>query len=535
VRSPDNTPFDVVVVGSGASALMAALVASAKGAEVVVLEKSGRFGGSTALSGGQLWIPNNRLQKEAGIRDSPEDAFRYVKQLSAGRVSSRLIHSFVENAPTALDFLTKNTPLVPELRDDLPDYHPEWSGASKGGRTIDPGLFDGTKLGPTLPRLRQNPQYHLPGGIHVTSAEFERLMRGEEIPELKGRPATTLSFGEALVGAMLKGLMDRGVSLLSFHRGVKLTKEHGTVNGVEVEFRGRKKVVGARRGVVLAAGGFEWNPRMKRKMLGAPSENSAGCPSNTGDGINMGVEVGGSTALMDEAWWFTLILKPGEERGWLTTSERTLPHSIMVNIQGRRFANEASNYNDLAREMLRMDGTTYDRPNIPAFLVFDSEHRRKYSLVDVPPGNRVPSWVASAASISALAKKLRVNGRNLEEAVRRFNLYASSGSDPDFGRGDSAYDRHWGDPKAKHPTLGPVSRPPFYAVRVLAGDIGTKGGLQIDPWGRVLDARDKPIPGLFSAGNNAASVMGPGYAASGATLGPCITFGYLAGATAASI
>jgi succinate dehydrogenase/fumarate reductase flavoprotein subunit len=525
---------DVVVVGSGASALTAALAASSKGADVVVLEKSDKYGGSSALSGGQLWIPNNRYQRQAGVRDSKASAFAYLKRLSLGRADEKLIQAFLENAPLALDFLVQSTPLRPRLRSGEPDYHPEWPGASRGGRTLDPGLFDGLLLGRDYRNLRHNPQYHIRGGIHTTSLEFERLMRGEDLSELKDRKPSTVALGEALVAALRRGLLDRKVPVLLFCRAVRLLRTETRITGVEVSVRGGQEEIHSKKAVILAAGGFEWNHSMKIRYLASPSENSAGCPTNTGDGIGMGVNVGAAVSLMEEAWWFTLILKPGEKRGWLSTSERTLPGSIMVNSAGRRFANEAMNYNDLGRVMLSVDPATYERTSIPAYLIFDATHRARYSMVDVRPGASAPKWVARGKTLAELAKKLGIDEVNLDQTVNRFNRYASEGRDPDFHRGESLYDRHWGDPSATNPTLGALAKPPFYGVRVLAGDIGTKGGLRTNAKAQVLNGDGRVIEGLYAAGNNMASVMGPGYAGSGATLGPCLAFGYIAGTSAVS-
>ncbi|MDE1853971.1 MAG: FAD-binding protein, partial [Thaumarchaeota archaeon] len=229
-----------------------------------------------------------------------------------------------------------------------------------------------------------------------------------------------------------------------------------------------------------------------------------------------------------EAWWFTLILKPGEKRGRLVTSERTLPGSIMVNSRGERFANEATNYVDLTRAMLAFDPTSYSLPNVPAHLIFDSTYLSKYPVAG-DGKEKALGWLERGDSLADLAAKLGVDGTRLAATVAEFNGNAESGADPQHHRGESAYDLHWGDPSAPNPTLGPLTKPPFYGVRMLAGDIGTKGGMATDPVGRVVDGEGKAIPGLYAAGNNAASIMGPGYAGSGATLGPCITFGYLAG------
>lgn len=523
-----RSTYDVLVVGSGAAGLTAALAASSAGAEVAVLEKGTRFGGSSSLSGGQLWVPNNRFARRAGFKDSKQMAMRYLTRLARGRTSQALVESFVNGSPRALDFVTESSPLEPALRDNEPDYHPEWEGGLRAGRTLDPGLFDGKSLGKEYRCILHNPQYHLPGGLHTTSLEFEMMMRGETVPGLKQRKPSTLALGEALVGALRKGTMDSGVPLFTSHRVLRLLTDGREVKGVEVRAPGGKKKVIARRGVVLAAGGFEWNTAMKKRYLSAPSENSAGATTNTGDGIAMGMTAGAATSMMDEAWWFTLILKPGEKRGWLVTSERTLPGSIMVNRDGRRFANEAMNYLDLTRTMLAYDPGRYEQSNVPAYLVFDSGYLTRYPVAG-EKRESAERWLIRGGTLEELASKLGIDTLVFQDTVAKFNRSAQSGEDPDFHRGESYYDRHWGDPTAPHPTLGPLAEPPFYGVRILAGDIGTKGGLVTDGDGRVLDGESKPLAGLYAVGNNAASVMGPGYAGSGATLGPAVTFGYLAG------
>ena len=520
--------YDVVVVGSGGAGLTAALAASSAGATVAVLERGSKFGGSTSLSGGQVWIPNNRYQKQAGVRDSPAMAQAYLSRLARGRADPSLIDAFVKSSPKALDFVAKETPLQFALRERLPDYHPEWDGGVKGGRTIDPGLFDGKSLGPEYRTVLHNPQYHLPGGLHTTSLEFEMIMRGEEVPGMKEREPSMLALGEALVGGLRKALIDAGVPLFLSHRATRLTMDGGRVGGVEVRTPKGKKLVRAKKGVVLAAGGFDWNLEMRKAYLAAPSENSSGCLTDTGDGINMGIGSGAATSLMDEAWWFTLILKPGEKRGWLSTSERTLPGSMMVNPKGKRFADEAMNYVDLTRAMLAFNPETYSLENVPAYLIFDSVYLSKYPVAK-DRGEAAQKWLVRGETLEELAEKLGIDAQNLADTVAEFNENAEEGTDPQFHRGESAYDKHWGDPSARHPTLGPLVKPPFFGTRVLAGDIGTKGGITTDAVGRALDGEGKAIPGLYAAGNNAASMMGPGYAGSGATIGVCVAFGYLSG------
>jgi 3-oxosteroid 1-dehydrogenase len=520
-----NIEFDVIVVGSGASGMMAAISAAYSGSSVVVLEKGERFGGSSSLSGGQIWIPNNHLQKEFGIKDTPELAYKYIRRISAERSDPVLIKKFVEKAPEAFEFLTKKTLIKPILRVDEPDYRPEIYGALRGGRTIDPGLFDGQLLGKDYRKILHNQQYHF-NGKHLTSVEFERLMRGEKVPEIRERKESTLSLGEALVASLRKALIDLNIPLYLSCRATRLLFDKKRVYGIEAQKEERRLNFLCRKGVILAAGGFEWNLRMKRKYLEFFSENSAGCKTNTGDGIRMGIALGAATSLMDQAWWFTLIKKPNEERGYLSTSERTLPGSIIVNKKGMRFANEAMNYNDFVREMIRLDMLTYKRENIPAFLIFDGLYASKYPFLG---SKKIPSWVKRDVTIEGLAAKLGISKDGLRKTTDTFNKDALKGKDTQFSRGKSFYDMHWGDRKAKNPTLFPIKKPPFFGVRVLAGDIGTKGGLLTNEFSQVLNSDFNVIQGLYAVGNNSSSVMGLGYAGSGATLGPCITFGYIAG------
>lgn len=523
--------FDVIVVGSGAAGMMSALAASSLTSRVAILEKNSKFGGSSALSGGQIWIPNNSLQKRHSISDSPDLAFRYIKTISMGRSDDKLIRTFVEKAPEAFDFLITNTKLSPILRVDEPDYRPEIQGALSGGRTIDPGLFDGTLLGKEYPNLLHNPQYHFMGNLHVTSIEYEKIMRGEEVLELETRKPTTLSLGEALIASMRKALMDRRIKLYLSCRAKKLLFDGRSVYGIEALFKG-KRVQFYARSVILAAGGFDWNLNMKKDFLEFYSENSAGCETNKGDGIIMGMSIGASVSLMDQAWWFTLIKKPNEKRGYLITSERTLPGSIIVNKYGKRFANEAMNYNDLVREMIKYDTKRCDRPNIPSYLIFDHKYASRYLFMGYKLTKNRPKFIVKAKSIRELASKLSLNASELERTVNEFNEDAIKGIDSKFGRGENIYDFHWGDRLANNTTLAPINRKPFYGVRILAGDIGTKGGLLINEYSQVINNERKIIKNLYAAGNNACSVMGLGYAGSGATLGPCITFGYIAGINA---
>jgi 3-oxosteroid 1-dehydrogenase len=307
----------------------------------------------------------------------------------------------------------------------------------------------------------------------------------------------------------------------------------GKVTGVRVERNGKPTVLRARRGVLIATGGFEHNEQMRRRYQRPPigTEWTTGAAGNTGDGILAGQELGAATGLMDDAWWAPSIPLPGGP--YFCLAERNLPGGIMVNGAGRRFVNESAPYVDAVHAMY--EANTADNPHIPAWLVFDQRYRDRYVFAGLPPRRPLPRrWYAAdavfrAPDLGALAAAIGVDPDALAETVARFNKFAASGRDEDFQRGESAYDRYYGDPRCRpNPNLAPLEKAPFYAVKIVPGDIGTKGGLRTDARARVLRPGGTPIPGLYAAGNASASVMGHSYAGAGATIGPAMTFGYIA-------
>jgi 3-oxosteroid 1-dehydrogenase len=319
---------------------------------------------------------------------------------------------------------------------------------------------------------------------------------------------------------------------------VQLVMDGRRVAGVRFETAGGPVEVGARRGVILATGGFEWDPELVRAFSRGPLVRSASVPTNTGDALRMVMRIGAGLGNMREAWWVPTIDVPVGDRmaAWQVNGERTRPHCIMVNRRGRRFANEAVNYNAMGAAFHVIDASSFEYVNHPAWMIFDRHYLTRYGLAGFKGEGLTPDWMIEAPTLAELAEAIDVPADTLTETVERWNEQAARGEDTDFGRGKSVHDRWWGDPKlgtGPEATLGPLDTPPFYAVTVYSGVLGTKGGPRTDVNGQVLDVDDQPIPGLYAAGNTMASVMGMTYGGAGGTLGPALVFGYLAGRHAA--
>ena len=531
--------FDVVVVGAGAIGLTAALAAAVGGARVAVLEKARYLGGTAAVSGGMLWVPCNRVMTDMGLPDSREDALRYLRAVTAGRTAEDVLAAIVDRGTEMLEFLQRRAGLRMVPMENFPDYHPEWDGAHPGGRSLDPELYDIRQLGELVESLR--PDLRLP----FTMREYEEWRIFTRFPTamLQERAEQGLvARGRALVAPLVKACADAGVTLVT-ECGVErlAVGDDGVVGVVAATSRSddgarASSRVGA-RAVVLTCGGFEWSAEMVDDFLSGPVQGSCSPPHNTGDGIRMAAKVGVKLGSMREAWWGPMVLVPGDETDGAQTAtllrfERTGPHTVIVNRNGRRFVNEAHNYNDMTRAFHLFDPGAYDFANLPAYLIFDQRHLEKYGFLAHRAGQPTPSWLTSAPTIAELAAKLEIDAVGLEATLERFNAGAREGVDPDFDRGASDYDRYWGDQHAAHPALGPVETAPFYATEVVSGVIGTKGGIVTDGDGRALDPFGEPVRGLYAAGNTTAHPMGPGYPGAGATLGPGSTMAYAAGRAA---
>lgn len=541
-----TSEFDVVVVGSGAAGMVAALTAARHGHTCVIVEKAATFGGSTARSGGGVWAPNNEVLRAAHVQDTPAQAATYLKHITGGIVDDERRQAFLDNAPAVISFVLANTPLRFGWVPGYPDYYPEAPGGLASGRSIEALPLDARVLG--AERAHLNPPYlKAPNGMAITQADYRwmnlmarhprGLLRTARVATRRAislvRNRELLTMGQALAAGLRVGLADAGVPLWLNTSLVSLHSEDGRVSGVDVLKAGTSTLIRARRGVVLAAGGFEHNERMRKEYQRPPigTEWTVGDPANTGDGIEAGMRLGAAVELMDDAWWGPSIELP---RGpYFCLAERTLPGCILVNQAGNRFVNEAAPYVDAVHAMY--DNHSEADPHIPAWLIADQRYRNRYVFAGLGPRQPFPGrWyqhgtVHRAGTLAELAQAINIPPEAIVSTVDRFNTFARSGIDKDFHRGESAYDRYYGDPRNRpNPCLGPLDRPPFYAIKIVPGDLGTKGGLRTDARARVLREDGSVIAGLYAAGNAAAPVMGRTYAGPGATLGPAMVFGYLA-------
>jgi len=548
---------DLLVVGSGAGGMTAALCAHGRGGTVLLIEKSDRYGGNSAMSSGCMWIPNNHLMAQAGVSDTPEEALAYLKAITRGVVPEERLRVYVAEAPAMLRYMTENSRLELQVLPDYADYYPEAAGGKPGARSVEPKRFDARLLGDEFEQMREPAVQVLmmkriamtvlearilvcrsPGWKNLTA----RLMGGYWLDiggRLKSRRDRRLALGNALIGMLRLSLMDRGVPLWMNTAARELLVEDGRVMGVVAEREGRAIRIRAKKGVVLAAGGFESNGLMRKQYLANPTraEWTCGSPESTGDAIRMGTKVGAELDLMNEAWWGPTTVVPGEDRARMLVIEKALPGCIFVNKHGERFVNEAGPYIDVVTAMYKRH--TPQTPCVPAYLVFDATYRSKYPCGPFLQASQQPDWrlpkafkrsyLRKSDTLEGLAARLGVDADGLKAAVERFNQYARTGKDLDFHRGESLFDRYYGDANVRpNPCLAPLDKPPYYGMEAFAGDLGTKGGLKTDARARVLTEAGEPIPGLYAVGNCSASVMGHSCAGAGATIGPAMTFGYLA-------
>lgn len=537
---------DVVVLGSGAAGLAAALAAAAGGADVGLYEKAELLGGTTAISGGIVWVPGNHLMDGAdGIdtaeRDAdPAEALRYLRALAGDALDVAVADALVLAGPEMLRFVESASPCRFRLLAGYPDYHPDMPTARPGGgRSLEPDLFDLSVLGEWARQLRFWDGSSRPVLLSETS------FGGATAPPpaaviAERRERGVCGMGEALVGSLLAGCLDAGVAVRTGARATRLLTSGGRVAGVRLDTAAGEVTVGARRGVILATGGFEWNEALVRAFLRGPMDAPAGVPTNTGDGLEMATDAGAALGNMAHAWWAPMARIPGEEawgapRHRLVLAERTRPGSIMVNGAGERFCNEAANYNALGGAFHQLDPATLRHANAAAWLVCDDRYRRRYPLPGCRRGAEPPPWIHRGDTLADLAAVIGVPVAALGETVAVFNRHAAAGADPAFGRGASVYDRFNGDrtlPGAAA-TLGVLDEPPFYAVAICIGALGTSGGPRTDERGRVSARSGGVVEGLWAAGNVMAAPTASVYAGAGGTLGPAMTFGYLAGRDAA--
>jgi len=533
--------YDVVVLGTGAAGLTAAVSAAGRGASVGLFEKSGEVGGTSAWSGGMVWIPGNPHMADLGIADSREEALTYLRSLSHGLIDDDLAATLVDTGPEMIEWLEANTPARFQIIKDFPDYHPEHPGAKPGGgRSLECPLFPFAELGEWATRVTVGPQ--LSGNIIMSETSLGRgAPQGVPPAELARRKVRDeRGAGQGLAGTLLKGCLDAGVVPRTGARATSLVVADGRVTGVRFDSADGPFEVRARGGVVIATGGFEWDAELVRNFVRGPLVRPASVPTNTGDGLRMAMRVGAALGTMREAWWVPVIDVPVPGKGtaaWQVNGERTRPHCIMVNRHGERFTNEAANYNALGAAFHALDVTAFEYPNHPAWMVFDHHYLTRYGLAGYKGDGDTPGWITEAAMLGELETTLGLPDGSLVSTVDRWNVHAAQGHDPDFGRGRSRHDRWWGDATlgdGPECTIGPLDTAPYYAVRVHSGALGTKGGPRTTTDGQVLDVDGEPIARLYAAGNAMASVMGMTYGGAGGTLGPAMVFGYLSGRHAAS-
>ncbi len=515
----------VVVVGSGAAGLTAAVAAAQAGAEVTVVERASVLGGTTALSGGLAWMPANRMMAAEGVDDSPAEARRYLQALRLGDVDDELVGYFADQAPVVADWLESATGLswqtVP-----YPDYYPELPGGKPGHRPLEP---QPREVPPDLDqRIRTAPNVTAP----IT---YRELATGnidwDEVADRSRRGVITM--GRSMIASLTEATEAAGAVILTGIAVDGLAQSGGTANGVRI---GTDVLTGR---VILASGGFERDPSLVQAFLRGPMTGPVGAPGMDGTALRLALAAGAEVGNMAEAWWCPAMTVPGETIDGetfhrLVLTERARPGSLMVDSRGRRFTNEARNYNDVGRAMQDFDPTRFQYPAATAWLVFDASYRRRYHLGPLRRDDPDPRWLRRADSLVELAAVIDADGDALTASVTRFNQLATSGNDPDFGRGSSIYDRFVGDPSAPHPTLGPVDEPPFYAVRLHPGCLGTKGGPRTNIHGQVRHQDGGLIEGLFAVGNAAASPLGAAYPGAGGTIGPMLVAAHSAGSAAAS-
>jgi len=554
----EEIAVDVLVVGTGASGMSAAVTAAHHGLDVLVVEKEARFGGTTARSGGWLWIPGTRLATEQGIHEPPGAAKAYLKHEATTHFDEKRVEAFLENGPKAIDFFTRNTCVQFDMPAVFPDYHAEASGGQQGGRSMVTRPFDGRELGgrikqlaPPLPELTvfgmmlgSGPEIRhfmrafksLTSFIYVT----KRLSRHFIDVIVHGR-GMLLTNGNALAGRLAKAAMDRNIPVWLSSPVKRLVTEHDGVVGAIVEHDGKTVLVRARHGVVLACGGFPHDiERRKQLFPHAPTGKEHYSPSpeaNTGDGLRLAEAVGGRVdpTIPHAAAWVPASVttrRDGSKGVMPHFIDRAKPGVIAVTPKGKRFTNEGSSYHDFVQSMVQ---ACKDEGEIFAWLLCDHKALRNYGLGCVAPsplpiGRHLQSgYLKRGATVAELAKQIGIAPEALEATIRDFNATARSGQDPAFGKGTKAYNRYQGDTLVQpNPCVAPLEHGPYYAIKLVIGDIGTFAGLVTDENTQVLDAGGKPIKGLYAVGNDAASVMGGNYPGAGITLGPALTFGYVA-------
>jgi succinate dehydrogenase/fumarate reductase flavoprotein subunit len=540
--------YDVIVAGTGAGGMSAALTAAIEGLSVLLVEKHDQVGGSTAISGGAVWIPMNAQTEAAGHPDDEDKVWRYMQATVANAAPVEMQKAFLRNGPLALEFLSKHTDVQLVARTYSPDYYPDRDGANLGGRSLDPLPFDGRKLGAHFAELRDPlPEFTVLGGMMVNMTDARNLLAATRsfvawkasmklvlrywADRLRGyHRGTRLLLGNALAARLFKSVLDRRIPYWLSSPAEKLLRDaNGRVVGLQVRREGRLVSLRARRGVVMATGGFPWDAQLRAELYPEPTGPWSMSPEqNSGDGIRMAREAGGVLGPVGSspAFWtpISILKRPdgSELRYPHLVWDRAKPGLMAVNASGRRFVNESTSYHEFVRGMYR---SHLDVPTLPAFLICDNDFIERWGLGLALPGGRPrehlvrAGYLYRAGTLEALAAQMGTDTAGLNE----------SGRDEAFGKGSTSYNQYLGEPGySPNPCLGPLARGPFWGVKVYAGDIGTAYGVQCNEQAQALDANGRVIAGLYAAGNDMHSVMGGEYPAPGITLGPALTFGWVA-------
>lgn len=533
---------DFVIVGSGGGSMAAALYLDSIGKKPLILEKTDKFGGSTAMSGGILWVPNNHLLARDGIEDSHEAGRTYMDatigdDAGPGATPERK-EAYLRNGPVMVKWLEERG--MKWLRTEgWADYYDDRPGGCTRSRSVGAPMLDAREMGPLFDKLRLGPMVMpLPTDKARDITLATRTPRGMwegikllwRMRQVKKRGKPMLSFGGSLQGRMLMLADKAGIDMRTNHGIVDLIEEDGRIVGVVCEHEGRQLRIGARDGVLINAGGFSRNAEMRKKYGPQPSnvEWTNANPGDTGEMIQIAEKHGAALDLMDQAWWVPGTIPP-ELKGvypFMHNTDISKPHCIIVNRQGRRILNESGSYMENGQRLYQND--------VPAYVILDSRHRKRYAWGVQPPGKTPREWFDSgflktAGTIEELAVKAGIDPAGLRAEVEKFNGYCETGKDLDFNRGGRGYDNWFGDPTHKpNPNLGKIEKPPFYAMELIPGDVGTSGGIVTDEYARALRPDGSVIPGLYATGNSTASVMGRCYPAAGASIGASFIFAWIA-------
>lgn len=546
---------DLLIAGAGPAGMTAALVAAIEGLEVLLCEKSDQAGGTGATSAGTVWIPGNHQSKAAGFSDSAAAADKYLSALVGENTNRDLRRAFLETGPAAVDYLEANTDVQFVPCGVHPDYRSNMPGAAISGRAVVPKPFDGRLLGADFKRLRAPiPEFMIFGGMMVGKPDMAPLIGRFKsfgnffyaaklfarflADRLRFPRGTRITMGNALAGRLYYSLKQRNVPILFGAAVSELTRDGARITGARLSVGGKDIVVKARKGVVLATGGYGHNKALRDKFMPQPVPvHSMSFAGNNGDGITIATNAG--AAIMDQGpsglWTPASITMRRDGSTGLYPHfmfDRAKPGLVAVNSAGRRFVNEAVSYHDF---VLAMFESHKHVPSIPAWLICDAPFIKRYGLGVIYPGHgNLQKFVDSgylvrAASLDELAGRINVDAAQLAVTVARHNDFAETGVDVDFGKGETELNRFNGDAAhSPNPCIGPLGTPPFYALAVWPADIAVSTGLRTDGNARVLDETGEPIPGLYACGNDMASVMGGGYPGPGTTLGPAIVFAYRA-------